>query len=112
MRVINLTPHDLVLLNEANETVKVIPPDGRLPRVIPGGETPVDSVEGFPVWETTPGQLDGLPDPDGDTMYVVSQVVVDWCNANAPRKDLLVPYKVVRDGNTILGCRGFARKLA
>jgi len=54
------------------------------------------------------GQVEGLPEPDGETFYIVSLAVAQAMSGK--RSDLLVTDDTVRDENgKIVGCRAFAR---
>lgn len=80
MRLVNLTPHAVSMANAAGEIIATIPPSGTVARVssTPGGffdwlvegECPI-AVHNAPVW----GEVEGLPDPQEDTLFVVSALV-------------------------------------
>jgi len=54
------------------------------------------------------GAVTGLPAPENDTLYIVSQIVADAC---PDRTDLIVPSDIVRDpSGQVSGCRAFSRR--
>lgn len=115
---LNLTPHDVNVLDENNEVivtfVSIAHPEFpvRLPvntedlgyfdvgpaRVFEG-ETQVNLVR------NTYGQIENLPEPRPNTLFIVSSVV----HAHSERADLVVPSPLVRDDTgRVIGCEGFA----
>ena len=109
--IVNLTPHRLNVKAHDGQTVRVIEPDGRVPRVDmqaqPDGETEIDGVYAD-VFHLTVGEVTGLPDPAPGTLYVVSGLVASALKG--VRDDLLTPYKLVRDdAGRIIGCQAFSR---
>jgi len=77
MKLINLTPHAIVLRDEAGKD-HTIPPSGRVARVrtipgvpenVPGIPVPVHGADQF-------GAVDGLPEqPEPDALFIVSLAV-------------------------------------
>lgn len=63
----------------------------------------------FPVFETTYGEIDNLPNPVPGTIYIVSAIVA-LAGRQAGRTDLAIPTNMVKteDGRTVLGCTGFS----
>lgn len=101
MRVINCTPHELNVLTDT--TVVTIEPSGIVPRVESHSEI-VGRVDGIDLYRTTFGEVDGLPDPQPDTLLVVSSVVKA---AASSRGDLVSPTRLVRDEHgRVTGCTG------
>ena len=110
-QLINLTPHDIVILFEDGTILKV-PTSGTVARVASTNDT-VGGVmtEGgtIPIKAVSYGEVTGLPeyDPDKSVFYLVSSLVA----ARVPdRRDVLVPGDFVRDekGN-IIGCKSLNR---
>lgn len=107
MKVVNKTPHKVVIVDENNNIVKIYNPDTTTIRLavktVPGEPLP----DGTPTSTTQFGQAEGLPEYHPEIYYIVSQLVK---NALPDRKDLLVPAEVVRDqdGN-IIGCKSLGR---
>jgi hypothetical protein len=105
MRFINLTPHTLNVVDSDDQAVTDIDPSGDVARV-DVSRTQVDTVDGVPVYDSTFGDVTGLPDPADDTLYVVSGKVLSAVD----RDDVVAPGDLVRDSDgNIIGCRGFTR---
>lgn len=132
MTIINATPHALVVLaeDEAGDIagsvgfgrgraatfrkVAELPASGLVPRAATTkvAEAPVefDGVV-IPVDRTVYGEVENLPEPDGETTYVVSLLAAQAAAAGGrSTDDLLVVGEAVRntDGQ-IIGCTGFGR---
>ena len=108
VNLINLTPHAINLM--AGDATITVPPSGVVARCTTT-RTQVDvlTVDGvqIPVNSLSFGEVQGLPAPKPDTMYVVSSLVA---NAAKDRQDLLTVDDAVRDaGGNIIGCRALAR---
>lgn len=104
-QIINLTPHLITLIN-AHGGTRVIPSDGRVPRVA-ATRNVVDQVAGVPVVEVTTGAVEGLPDPAPGTVLIVSRMVAE---AAPHRRDLVAPDELVRDdAGVVVGCRQLGR---
>ncbi len=104
MKIINLTPHAVTI---ASLTIQ---PDGRIPRLREEtrvvGEVSIDG-HTLPVTETTLGELEGLPEPQRDTIYIVSRLVAE---ATPHRDDLFFPGRLVRDQEgRVVGAESLAR---
>lgn len=114
MTIVNLTPHALSVIDSDNKIVASIPSTG-LARATqtdrPVGMVQTGGVQ-IPLVETVFGAVEGLPEPDGETMYVVSLITAQAAIASGRGgSDLLYPSGVpVRDANgQILGVRALAR---
>lgn len=98
--IVNLTAHPI---NEVTTGV-TIPPSGRVARV---NTSRVKSGEflGYPIFKTSFGTVEGLPEPEEGVMYIVSALCLSAC---PNRLDLLAPGNLIRDehGNPS-GCLGF-----
>ena len=116
MRFENLTPHDLVVYDEAGEKeIARLPRTGEVARVNTEatqiGEISIDG-HSVPVVETTFGDVVNLPEPYDGVMYVISIIVLQA--VRGLRDDVVVPdtgsESVVRDADgNILGVRRFTR---
>ena len=103
MKIINLTPHDIVFVNEENGETEVFKASGDVARVeqflfnIPGSRYNLKSmVKGYVV---------DLPEEDKNTVYIVSSMVREEL---PDRDDLWSPTSFIRDEEgKILGCTAF-----
>jgi len=96
MKIQNLTPHPIVLRPTSGEDT-VIPPSGTVARVSasPGA---LEDIPGLPVPVALPdafGAVEGLPEPDGETFYIVSAMVGAHVT---DRLDVLTPGTGPADG--------------
>ena len=107
---INLTPHPIIIYR-GEEKIE-IPPSGTIARVEVKQEK-VGELDGIPVHKSTFGDVEGLPEPKENTIYIVSTVVLQALKAKGiERKDLVAPDTTpsgaVRDEEgRIVGVRGF-----
>ena len=109
MEIINLTPHDFSLCNEAGEVVRVIPPTKPAARVSSASQA-IGSIDGIPVTKTTFGHVEGLPDPQEGVCYIVSLLVQQRVphRSDVYRPDT-GPASVVRDAaGQIIGVKALA----
>ena len=115
MNIINLTPHELTLIGEAEKIIGRIAPTGQVARVktlaTEVGQVVVDG-HTVPIVATTYGEVENLPEPQEDTTYVVSILVVQALGGR--RSDVVAPdtgpQSVVRDAlGQIKGVRRFTR---
>lgn len=110
MKIINLTPHALNLMPEGPDgPVVTIPPSGQVARCTVD-RVQVDTVTmdgiAIPVNRTQFGAVMGLPDPQPDTIYIVSAVVAQ---AVPERQDVFIVDDAVRDEQgRIVGARALA----
>lgn len=104
MKIINLTPHPVNVLDENGKVVRTFPTSGTIARLEVETER-TGIIDGIPTVRTKFGKPEGLPAPTGGTFYIVSQLVK---SGSPMRPDLLVPADVVRDTEgRIIGCRAF-----
>jgi hypothetical protein len=102
---VNLTPHALNVL-KADGTFLELPPSGTVARRSVE-RVVVGEVDGITVYATKFGQLEGLPEPTKDTIYIVSALAAQAC---ADRNDVLVPGEAIRDeAGRVIGCDGLCR---
>lgn len=109
MTLINLTPHAISILDEANNPVLVLPSAG-VARAA-STRTCVGTVDAegisIPVNATSFGEVVGLPDQQPGVGYVVSVLTAQ---AVKGRDDVFVTDDAVRDAEgRIIGCRALAR---
>jgi len=111
VRLINLTPHEIVVFDSSDNVVLRIPPSGQIARVATH-EKVVGSVNGVPLVTTEYGAVEGLPDPQPGTIFIVSLLVLQAMAGK--RKDIVAPNTAptplgaVRDAQgRIIGVRSF-----
>jgi len=108
---VNLTPHALNLM-PAGPTgpVVTIPPSGLVARcTVDRVQVDTVTVDGIsvPVNQTRFGEVFDLPDPQPDTIFVVSALVAQ---AVPDREDVFFPDDIVRDANgNVIGCRALGK---
>lgn len=112
MRIINLTPHAINLMPAGPDGPTVtIPPSGQVARCavdrVQVDTITVDGGISVPVNTTRFGQVSGLPDPQPDTIYVVSALVAQ---ATPDRQDVFIVDDAIRDDQgRIIGARALAQ---
>ena len=79
MNFINCTPHE-VCLNDGTK----FPPSGVCPRISSGYTEPDENGIATPTF----GEVEGLPEPQENTLYIVSGMVLSACK---DRNDLVAP---------------------
>ena len=106
MKIVNLTPHQLMVFDAAGESLlATIEPTAPAARCSTKSET-AGQVNGLPLFTTSYGEVADLPEQQADTMLVVSLVVRQAC---PDRKDLASPGELLRDANgQPRGCKGLA----
>jgi len=106
---VNLTPHEIRVVSQDGNVILVIPPSGRVARVATTQEK-VSEINGIPVIKTSIGDVQGIPEPQPDTVYIVSTLVAQA----ADRQDVVAPdtspQGAVRDSKgQIIGVKRFQR---
>jgi hypothetical protein len=119
IKLVNLTNHDIVILNEEAfmgpgipPTIKLsVPPSGALARV--GYKTRIVEtclVEGraLTITSTEYGSVTGLPPAEPGVYYIVSKLVAEAVRGK--RDDVLIMSGLYRDKDKrVLGCKNLAR---
>ena len=110
MNIVNLTPHALNFMPEGPDGPTVtIPPSGLVARcAVDRVQVNTIAVDGItvPVNRTQFGAVTDLPDPQPDTIYIVSSLVAQ---AVPDRQDVYITDDAVRDDQgRIIGCRALA----
>ncbi len=111
MNIVNLTPHPLNLMPEGPDGPTVtIPPSGLVARcAVDRVQVDTITVDGIsvPVNQTRFGEVSDLPDPQPDTIFVVSALTAQ---AVPERDDVYITDDAVRDEQgRIIGCRALAQ---
>jgi len=110
MNIVNLTPHALVMMPAGPAgPIVTIPPSGQVARcAVDRVQIYTVTVDGIsvPVNKIQFGTVSGLPDPQPDTIYVVSTLVAQ---AVPDRWDVFIVDDAVRDDQgRIIGARALA----
>lgn len=104
MNFVNLTPHALNIV-QSDGSVYALPPSGQVARVATT-RTVVNEIDGIEIYETKFGEVEGLPERNGQDLLIVSALVAQRAN----RADVYSPGELVRDGDgKVIGCRGLTR---
>ena len=115
IKLVNLTPHAVVIFNAQNEIVLTIPPSDQMARCAAVREV-LDEVElannlRVPITQITLGALADLPEPQEGTIFIVSLNAAKAAKLAGRMDDIVVPDDTVRDPTgRIIGCRAFARQ--
>ena len=104
-KIINLTPHKVCICDHVGNVVHTYWPEGMVARINHAWET-VDDIDGIPVVERVNEQIINLPEPQEDTLYIVSNVVLELAWG---REDLIAPVQQVKVNGQVIGCRAFTR---
>jgi hypothetical protein len=100
----NLTPHKLNIVTEYDNVIE-LEPSGVVARVSTT-RTKIDQVGEIGLFLTTYGKTMDLPEPEEDTIYIVSLLVK---SANPKRLDLASPGELVRnEKGEVIGCKGLS----
>ena len=105
MKIINLTPHDIVITDGPT-----FPPSGTVARVSVQ-QVDAGDIDGIPVKTQIFGDIVGLPAPQQDTVFVVSAMVLNAAKAQG-RTDVVAPdtaNAVRNDDGHIVSVPGFVR---
>ena len=109
MRVTNLTPHEVKVVDDGNNVVATFPSSGvaRAHQY----DVLVSEIKSIPVVKTEFGEVLGLPEPAEGVAYIVSRITIEAARAQGrTTDDLLTTSGAVRDDQgRIVGCRAFAR---
>ena len=104
MNIVNLTPHAIVV-QLPDGTRRTFPPSGRVARVATR-QVPLTDIDGIPTVLQTFGPVEGLPEPELDTFFLVSALVL----GRAARADVIAPdtgATAIRENGQIVAVRGF-----
>ena len=89
MNFVNLTPHEINIINE--DTKITVPPSDRGIARVEMTEVEGEPIEGVPVIHIEPGSISGLPAPEVDTIFIVSAIVAMAANNFTYRPDVVAP---------------------
>lgn len=107
-KIINLTPHTINFVGQDNTIVASIPSSGVARAAQRRKIVDIIEIDGItlPIARCTYGDVQGLPDPMDDTIYIVSAITAQ---AVPTRPDVFIVDDSVRDeSGRIIGVRGLA----
>lgn len=105
---VNLTPHDVVIY-KGDVVDRTIPFTGIIARAKEETKK-VGELDGIPETESTFGEVENLPEPQPNTIYIVSALAAKAARDAGRTVDLRVPHDSVRnDKGQIIGCRSLGR---
>ena len=98
MNIVNLTAHEVKIVNIEGEII-TIPPSGKVAKVDVEYQK-INEVNKIPVYKIIYKNIEGLPEPKENTYYIVSAIVK---NAIPEREDVVSLFQVHRvDGKPLL----------
>lgn len=108
MRIRNLTPHEVVVITELGDELR-LDPEARSARIrtLADRSRLVSVATGakIRVMREAPVRVVDLPEPSEDVLLVVSRLVAE----RARRADVVCPTDIVRDDSgRVVGCRALA----
>lgn len=109
IKIVNLTPHVINVQDAETGEIRNIPPSGKVARLSSSRETVMQILTPsgvFNLTRTVFGEVQDLPEPDGESIFIVSSLVAQ---AVPNRYDVFVPDDTFRDSEgRIVGCRSIA----
>ena len=104
MKVINLTPHDVDICDEYGNVIKTYYASGTVARVRSDWSN-IGAIDGVPLVARDNDDVIGLPEPQKDVFYIVSNIVLEYCS---DRIDIVAPVRQVKINGRVVGCLAFA----
>ena len=105
-KIVNLTPHTINFVHEDGTQLLTVDPCGTVARVSCKTVT-IGKEEEIPITTNEYGEVEGLPDPETDTIFVVSALVAGRVSH---RTDVFIPNEAVRnEKGQIVGCKSLGR---
>ena len=102
-KIVNLTSHE-VHLHRGDHMITIEPSE--IEARVTFHDRPIGYVEHqgkrVPISRLVIDEIVDLPDPEKNTWFIVSGIVQ---KAAPDRKDLLIPYKTIRRGGCVIGCK-------
>lgn len=111
VRFVNLTPHEINLILENKKMT--IKPSGTIARVSMTYEE-TDKIDCIPVYVPTYGDVENVPEPKDDTIYIVSNIVAQALKERTRKyNDIIVPDTspegCVQENGKIVGVKRFLK---
>jgi hypothetical protein len=106
--LLNLTPHDIHIVNSVGTVLTTIPKQDQAARLV--NRYRADGmINGIQLTKTVYTEVTGLPEPREGVYLIVSSIVKE---AFLDREDLLIPHQLVRNENgMIIGCQSLGTTL-
>ena len=110
MELVNLTPHKISIFNPWKKPICDIPVNNSVARVNITTKKE-GKINKIPIVRTNFGEVEGLPTPSEETMYIVSLLTAAAVSrSERTTEDLLVPTRIFRTWKgDIIGCRALSR---
>lgn len=104
--IVNLTPHAVTFYAQDGKTIINTIPSSGIARAVQTRK-PINNINGIPVSKTGYGAVEGLPDKQDNTIFIVSVLTAQ---AAKGRDDLYIVDDLIRDdAGCILGCKALAQ---
>ena len=105
-KLVNLTPHAINFVHDDGTPLVTVEPCGTIARV--SCKTVTIGNEGeIPITTNEYGEVEGLPEPETDTIFIVSALVAGRVPT---REDVFIPNEAVRnEKGQIVGCKSLGR---
>ena len=105
-KIVNCCKHDVEICDEYGNIIKVYKPSGYVARLAHRQKF-VDDIDGIPVKVRENKRIVGLPEPEEDTFYIVSNIVMENCSY---RRDIIsCGGKYYNDDGSLRGWTAFER---
>lgn len=113
-KLVNLTPHDINILDGNNNIILVIKPSGLVTRcsILTEQVQSLEVIDGkkiisVPIITTRVDRVNNLPDPEEGTLFIVSALVAQSVK---DRDDILTSENTLRDyTGKVIGCQSLTR---
>jgi hypothetical protein len=102
---VNVTPHAVTI--HQNGDIMVVPASGVVARCATTDKI-VGQIDGVDIHAMSYGELDGLPEPKENVIYIASMLAAQAAK-RAGRSDVYAPGPAIRDDEgRIVGCQGLS----
>jgi hypothetical protein len=96
-KFVNLTPHEIVVYDQTGQNIILrIPPSGTVCRVSTISKV-VGEINGIPVRKTVYGEIENLPPPQPDAIYITSTLVLIALKDKGIRRDDVIATDTTSD---------------
>jgi hypothetical protein len=105
INLVNLTSHDII-----DTTTYTVIPQSKMVARVDMQSTIAYTINNIPVYTMTLDRVTGIPEPQPNTVYIVSSLCLDMMRQNnLHRDDVVCPGRAEKNKDTkaIIGCRGF-----